>query len=178
MEALHLRQTVRFFGVKRSCERRLPVREFDCFRLGTAMTASTNLCLISFGGPRGTPLSQGTFFPETPGFRILARPVRSQPVLIADSSDPSRKTWQSPGLPSHPKNFKSLRSSALRLVLARLDAGPLPSQARPRLHPHHDQAIAQAITRDPVNEVPMRLLTQVVPEKGNDPKRKRTSGER
>lgn len=42
MEALHLRQTVRFFGVKRSCERRLPVREFDCFRLGTAMTASTN----------------------------------------------------------------------------------------------------------------------------------------
>jgi hypothetical protein len=107
MEALHLRQTVRFFGVKRSCERRLPVREFDCFRLGTAMTASTNLCLISFGGPRGTPLSQGTFFPETPGFRILARPVRSQPVLIADSSDPSRKTWQSPGLPSHPKNFKA-----------------------------------------------------------------------
>jgi hypothetical protein len=41
-----LRQTVKFFGVKRSWERRLPVRELDCFRLGTAMTASANFSVL------------------------------------------------------------------------------------------------------------------------------------
>jgi hypothetical protein len=53
---LHFGQLVSVFGRFASCDRRFPVREFECLRLGTAMSAVLPKTNSNLGYPRDTTL--------------------------------------------------------------------------------------------------------------------------